>query len=42
MGRGAKRAGRAEDGQDPFRQIVAVLMAGGAGTRFWPLSTPAL
>jgi len=42
MGRGVNQAGRAEDGQDPFRQIVAVLMAGGAGTRFWPLSTPDL
>ncbi len=42
MGRGVNQAGRADDGQDPFRQVVAVLMAGGAGTRFWPLSTPDL
>ena len=25
---------------DAFRDVVAVLMAGGAGVRFWPLSTP--
>lgn len=29
-------------GQDPFQNCVAVLMAGGAGMRFWPLSTPEL
>jgi mannose-1-phosphate guanylyltransferase len=34
--------GRAANGQDPFADAVAVLMAGGAGTRFWPLSTPDL
>lgn len=28
-----------EGEEDPFRDVVAVLMAGGAGTRFWPLST---
>lgn len=28
------------DTGDPFRDVYAVLMAGGIGTRFWPLSTP--
>jgi len=42
MGHDPNPAGPAEDGQHPFRHVIAVLMAGGAGTRFWPLSTPDL
>jgi len=34
------RKARTRAAAHPFRDVVAVLMAGGAGTRFWPLSTP--
>jgi mannose-1-phosphate guanylyltransferase len=38
-GRAGEKSGEAGGA---FRDVVAVLMAGGAGTRFWPLSTPDL
>jgi len=38
-GRTGRKSGKAGDA---FGDAVAVLMAGGAGTRFWPLSTPDL
>jgi len=40
MGENSGQGARAATAQDPFRDAVAVLMAGGAGTRFWPLCTP--
>jgi len=42
MARKPKRAPQSESEGSPFADAVAVLMAGGAGTRFWPLSTPDL
>ena len=36
------RAAPAGKGKPGFRDVVTVLMAGGAGIRFWPLSTPDL
>jgi mannose-1-phosphate guanylyltransferase len=33
-------AGRAPGAKAAFRDVAVVLMAGGAGVRFWPLSTP--